>query len=40
MPDAVPMEMRQVQTAKTMASKHKRKEAETKADRKTDQIEV
>jgi hypothetical protein len=37
---AVSMEVRQMQPAEAGASKHERKEAEAKADRKTNQIKV
>src|ERR1700676_2201303 len=38
--DAVPVKVRKMQTAEARASKHERKEAETKTDRKADQIEI
>ena len=38
--DAVSVKVRQMQTAKTRASEHERKETEAETDRETDQIKI
>ena len=40
MRDAVPVKVRQMQTAEARSAKHERKETEAEADRETDQIEI